>query len=188
MRRLCIYCGSSTGNDPAFSEAARAAGALCAQRRIGVVYGGGSVGLMGIVADAALAAGGEVIGVIPKKLVTLEKEHRGLTQLFEVETMHERKKLMMDHADGFLALPGGYGTLEELFEAVAWLQLGYHCKPVGLLNVAGYYDALITMLESMERGGLLKPEHRRMLLVGADLEELLARMERFNAPDTDKWL
>jgi len=155
---------------------------------MGIVYGGGSVGLMGVVADAALAAGGEVIGVIPKRLVTLEKEHRGLTQLFEVETMHDRKKLMMDHADGFLALPGGYGTLEELFEAVAWLQLGYHQKPVGLLNVAGYYDPLITMLESMEHGGLLKPEHRRLLLVDTGLEPLLARMEAFVAPDTGKWL
>lgn len=188
MRRLCIYCGSRAGILPAYSLAAAAVGELCARRGIGIVYGGGGVGLMGIVADAALAAGGEVIGVIPKKLVTLEKEHRGLTQLFEVETMHERKKLMMDQADGFLALPGGYGTLEELFEAVAWLQLGYHQKPVALLNVAGYYDALITMLESMEGGGLLKPEHRRMLLVGDDLESLLARMEAFVAPIVEKWL
>lgn len=188
MRRLCIYCGSNSGNDPAFRDAAEAVGSLCAARGIGIVYGGGSVGLMGVVADATLAAGGEVIGVIPKKLVTLEKEHRGLTQLFEVETMHDRKKLMMDHADGFLALPGGYGTLEELFEAVAWLQLGYHQKPVGLLNVAGYYDSLVAMMESMERSGLLKPEHRRMLLVDTGLEALLARMESFVAPDTGKWL
>lgn len=161
---------------------------MCAQRGIGIVYGGGSVGLMGVVADAALAAGGEVIGVIPTRLVTLEKEHRGLTQLFEVDTMHERKKLMMDHADGFVALPGGYGTLEELFEAVAWLQLGYHRKPVGLLNVAGYYDPLIRMMESMEGGGLLKPEHRRMLLVDTSLGALLTRMESFVAPDAEKWL
>jgi uncharacterized protein (TIGR00730 family) len=188
MRRLCIYCGSSIGSDPAFRRAAEAAGTLCAKRGIGVVYGGGSVGLMGAVADAALAANGEVIGVIPKKLVTLEKEHRGLTQLFEVETMHERKKLMMDHADGFLALPGGYGTLEELFEAVAWLQLGYHRKPVALLNVAGYYDALITLMDTMKQRGLLKPEHRAMLLVDTDLERLLQRMEAFTAPDAGKWL
>jgi uncharacterized protein (TIGR00730 family) len=188
MRRLCIYCGSSFGSNPAFSAAATAVGRLCAQRGIGIVYGGGSVGLMGAVADAALAAGGEVIGVIPKKLVALEKEHRGLTQLFEVETMHERKQLMMDHADGFLTLPGGYGTLEEMFEAVAWLQLGYHRKPVALLNVAGYYDPLITMLESMERGGLLKPEHRGMLLVDTDLESLLARMAAFAPPNAEKWL
>jgi uncharacterized protein (TIGR00730 family) len=188
MRRLCIYCGSSSGNDPAFRDAAEAAGRLCARRGIGIVYGGGGIGLMGVVADAALAAGGEIIGVIPKRLVTLEKEHRGLTQLFEVETMHDRKKLMMDHADGFLALPGGYGTLEELFEAVAWLQLGYHQKPVGLLNVAGYYDSLITLMESMEHGGLLKAEHRKLLLVDNDLEVLLARMEGFVAPDTGKWL
>ena len=188
MRRLCIYCGSSSGINPAYRDAADAVGKLCAQRGIGIVYGGGGVGLMGTVADAALAAGGEVIGVIPKKLVILEKEHRGLTQLFEVETMHERKMLMMDHADGFLALPGGYGTLEELFEAVAWLQLGYHQKPVALLNVAGYYDSLITMMESMERGGLLRPEHRQMLLVDTDLETLVSRMESFVTPDTGKWL
>lgn len=188
MRRLCIYCGSNAGGNPAYRAAAEAVGRCCAQRGMGIVYGGGSVGLMGVVADAALAAGGEVIGVIPKRLVTLEKEHRGLTQLFEVETMHDRKKLMMDHADGFLALPGGYGTLEELFEAVAWLQLGYHQKPVGLLNVAGYYDSLIAMLESMERGGLLKHEHRQMLLVDTRLEVLLARMEAFAAPDAGKWL
>lgn len=188
MRRICIYCGSNFGTDPAYRAAAAEVGAYCAKNGITVVYGGGSVGLMGAVADAALAAGGEVIGVIPKKLVTLEKEHRGLTQLFEVETMHERKKLMMDHSDGFLALPGGYGTLEELFEAVAWLQLGYHRKPVGLLNVAGYYDPLLLMLESMERGGLLRPEHRSMLLVDTNLETLIERMKNFEAGEVLKWL
>ncbi len=186
MRHICIYCGSSSGNNPAFHDAAESVGNLCAQRGIGIVYGGGSVGLMGMVADAALAGGGEVIGVIPKNLVTLEKEHRGLTQLFEVETMHERKKLMMDHADGFLALPGGYGTLEELFEAMAWLQLGYHQKPVALLNVDGYYDALITLMESMEQSGLLKPQHHKMLLVDTDLKKLVARMESFVAPNAEK--
>lgn len=187
MRRLCIYCGSSSGNRSAFREAAESVGKLCARRGIGIVYGGGSVGLMGIMAGAALAAGGEVIGVIPRKLVTLEKEHRGLTQLFEVETMHERKKLMMDHADGFLALPGGYGTLEELFEAVAWLQLGYHQKPVAVLNVAGYFDALITLMDSMEQSGLLKPQHHKLLLMDTDLDVLLLKMQSFVPPDTNKW-
>ncbi len=147
MRRVCVYCGSSFGIDPRFHAAAEALGAACVKRGLGVVYGGGSVGLMGAVADAALEAGGEVIGVIPRKLIDLEKEHRGLTQLIEVETMHERKRHMIELADAFVALPGGYGTLEELFEALAWLQLGYHSKPVGLINVAGYYDDMLTFLQ-----------------------------------------
>ena len=154
MRRVCVYCGSSFGNDERFREAAKTVGTLCAQRGLGVVYGGGSVGLMGVVADAALAAGGEVIGVIPTKLITLEKEHRGLTKLIETETMHERKRIMMEHSDAFIALPGGYGTLEELFEVLAWLQLGYHAKPVCIVNIAGYYDGLLTFLDHMEANAL----------------------------------
>jgi uncharacterized protein (TIGR00730 family) len=188
MRRICIYCGSNFGSNPAFRDAAERIGKTLATRGIGVVYGGGSVGLMGVVADSALAAGGEVIGVIPRKLMELEKGHHGLTQMFQVETMHERKKLMMDHADGFIALPGGYGTMEELFEAVAWLQLGYHQKPVGLLNVANYFDPLLTMLNTMEQDGLLKPQHRALLLIDDDLDALLAKMEAFTPPDADKWL
>jgi uncharacterized protein (TIGR00730 family) len=183
-----VYCGSNLGTRPEFRNAAERIGTTFARRGIGVVYGGGSIGLMGVVADAALAAGGEVIGVIPCKLVELEKEHRGLTQLIEVATMHERKKLMMDHADGFIALPGGFGTLEELFEAVAWLQLGYHHKPVGLLNIAHYFDPLLVMLDTMEQGGLLKPQHRALLLVDDELEALLAKMESFVAPDAHKSL
>lgn len=188
MRRICIYCGSNLGHDPSFRLAAEAVGRECARRGLGLVYGGGSVGLMGVAADAALAAGGEVIGVIPRRLIELEKEHRGLTRLIEVETMHERKRLMMDHADAFLALPGGYGTLEELFEAVAWLQLGYHRKPVGLLNVAGYYDPLLVMLSGMERGGLLLGAHRELLLVDTRLDTLLERMASFAVPDAGKRL
>src|SRR6186997_2172810 len=165
MQRVCVYCGSNFGSDPAFQAAAAAVGRLLAEQGRGLVYGGGSVGLMGVVADAVLAGGGEVIGVIPRKLVLLEVEHRGLTKLIETDTMHERKRLMMEHADGFLVLPGGYGTLEELFEVIAWLQLGFHKKPVGVLNVSGYYDALLAQLERMEVGALLKPEHRAMMLV-----------------------
>jgi len=173
MQRVCVYCGSNFGSKEAFRESAAAVGTVLAQRGLGLVYGGGSVGLMGVVADAVLAGGGEVIGVIPRKLVDLEKEHRGLTQLIEVETMHERKKLMMDHADAFLVLPGGYGTLEELFEVIAWLQLGFHQKPVCLLNVDGYYDPLLTLMDNMVEGGLLLPEHRALMHVAATAEDAL---------------
>jgi uncharacterized protein (TIGR00730 family) len=188
MHRICVYCGSNFGSDPAFREAAEAVGRLLAAQGRGLVYGGGSVGLMGVVADATLAGGGEVIGVIPRKLVLLEKEHRGLSKLIETDTMHERKRLMMEHADGFLVLPGGYGTLEELFEVIAWLQLGFHKKPVGLLNVAGFYDALLAQLDHMEVAGLLKPEHRAMLLVSNDPGNLLAMMASFEPTDAGKWL
>jgi uncharacterized protein (TIGR00730 family) len=189
MRRVCVYCGSSFGNDPRFRAAAEAVGTLCAKRGLGVVYGGGSVGLMGLVADAALTAGGEVIGVIPRKLITLEKEHRGLSKLIETETMHERKRIMMEHSDAFLALPGGYGTLEELFEAVAWLQLGYHSKPVGLVNIAGYYDEMLSFLRTMVKGGLLKPENLDLLLVSDSVEEMLNQLAAWRAPtDTSEWL
>lgn len=188
MKRVCVYCGSNFGSDPAFRAAAAAVGRLLAAQGRGLVYGGGSVGLMGVVADATLAGGGEVIGVIPRKLVELEKEHRGLTKLIETDTMHERKRLMMEHADGFLVLPGGYGTLEELFEVVAWLQLGFHKKPVGLLNVAGFYDALLVQLDHMAAAGLLKPEHRAMLLVESDAGRLLELMAAFEPVDAGKWL
>jgi uncharacterized protein (TIGR00730 family) len=189
MPRICIYCGSSFGNDPRFREAAEALGTRCAQRGLGVVYGGGSVGLMGTVADAALAAGGEVIGVIPRKLIDLEKEHRGLTQLIEVETMHERKRHMMDLADAFVALPGGYGTLEELFETLAWLQLGYHSKPMGLINVAGYYDGMLNFLDHMEKSALLKPQNRALLLVTDSADHMLDALSAWTPPeDLANWL
>ena len=143
---------------------------------------------MSDVADAALEEGGSVTGVIPRKLVELEKEHRGLTRLIEVETMHERKKIMMDEADGFVALPGGYGTMEELFEVLAWHQLGYHHKPVGLLNVAGFFTPLLSMLDTMEQGGLLKPQHRALLLVDEDYDTLIVKMESFVPSDMHQWL
>lgn len=188
MRRICVYCGSSFGSNPAFREAASDLGRLCARSGIGIVYGGGSIGLMGAVADAALAASGEVIGVIPRKLVELEKEHRGLTQLIEVDTMHDRKRVMMEHADGFITLPGGYGTMEELFEVVAWLQLGFHSKPVGLLNVAAFYDPLLLLLENMVKNELLNPECYSLLIVDTSMDALLERMSAYVAPDASKWL
>lgn len=188
MRRICVYCGSSAGTDPAFREAAASVGRELVRRGMGLVYGGGSVGLMGVVADAVLSGGGEVIGVIPRKLVELEKEHRGLTKLIETDTMHERKRLMMEHADGFLVLPGGYGTLEELFEVIAWLQLGFHQKPVGLLNVSGFYDLMLAHLDHMVKFGLLKEAHHSLLLVNSDLVSLLDSMKAFEPVDAGKWL
>ncbi|MFZ4594984.1 MAG: TIGR00730 family Rossman fold protein [Verrucomicrobiaceae bacterium] len=188
MRRICVYCGSNFGSNPEFRVAAARIGQCLVERGLGLVYGGGSVGLMGVIADAVLAGGGEVIGVIPKKLVALEKEHRGLTKLIETNTMHDRKRLMMEHADGFLVLPGGYGTLEELFEVIAWLQLGFHHKPVGLLNVAGFYDALLDQLSHMKANGLLKPEHHALLLVETDEARLLDRMAAFEPSNAGKWL
>lgn len=178
MQRLCIYCGSSFGKNPAHRDAAEAVGRWCAEHGIGVVYGGGAIGLMGVVADAALAAGGEVIGVIPTLLIEKEKEHRHLTKLIEVATMHERKKIMADYADGFLALPGGIGTLEELIEVLTWRQLGYHHKPIGLLNTGGYFDPLLAFLQHMEDEGYLLREHRESLLVDGAPEALLDRLRR----------
>jgi uncharacterized protein (TIGR00730 family) len=176
VRRLAVYCGSATPADPVYIDAARAVGRGLAERGIGVVYGGGKLGLMGAVADSALAAGGEVIGVIPTALVNAEVAHRGLTELHVVETMHERKARFTDLADGFVNLPGGTGTMDELWEAMSWAQLGYHTDPIGLLNVAGYYDKLIEFWEHMGRVGFVRPQHQDMLIVASTLDDLLARM------------
>jgi len=188
MKRVCVYAGSSPGARPEFTATARALGTLLAQRGYGVVYGGGKVGLMGTLADAALAAGGEVIGVIPHALVAKELGHPGVTQLHAVDTMHERKARMAAESDAFIALPGGIGTLEELFEALTWLQLGFHAKPVGLLNVAGYYDALLTFLGHMETERFIREEHRAMLIVESDPAVLLGKLTAFTRPDVVKWL
>ena len=176
MKRLAVYCGSATPTDPRFTENARDVGRLLAERGIGVVYGGGRLGLMGAVADSALAAGGEVIGVIPRALVDLEVAHRGCTELHVVETMHERKKAFTDLSDGFVTLPGGTGTMDELWEALSWAQIGYHAKPVGLLNVAGFYDGLLTFVATMADAGFLRPHHRDILIASDNLDDLLARM------------
>ncbi|PZU11936.1 TIGR00730 family Rossman fold protein [Sphingomonas sp.] len=176
MKRLAVYCGSATPADPVYVENAREVGRMLAERGIGVVYGGGRLGLMGAVADGALEAGGEVIGVIPKALVTAEVAHRGCTELHVVETMHERKKAFTDLSDGFVTLPGGTGTMDELWEAMSWAQIGYHAKPVGLLNVAGFYDGLLTFVETMAEVGFLRPQHRGILIAADTLDDLLARM------------
>ena len=176
MKRLAIYCGSATPADPVYIQSARAVGRGLAERGIGVVYGGGRLGLMGAVADAALAAGGEVIGVIPQALVDAEVAHRGLTELHVVEGMHQRKAAFTDLSDGFVTIPGGTGTMDELWEALSWAQLGYHAKPVGLLNVAGYYDGLVAFWEKMGDVGFLRPQHRDLLIVADTLAGLLDRM------------
>jgi uncharacterized protein (TIGR00730 family) len=188
INALCLYCGSSPGNDPAFQQAARHFGATLAERQIRLVFGGGSVGLMGVAANACLAAGGEVIGVIPKLLMDKEVGHHGLTELHVVANMHERKAMMTDLADGFVALPGGYGTLDELFEALTWLQLGYHQKPVGLLNVGGFFDHLIAFLDLARDQRFLRALHRDSLNVDADFNRLIDKMAASEAPDAGKWL
>jgi uncharacterized protein (TIGR00730 family) len=188
MKRVCIFCGSSPGSLPEYATAARHCGAVLAKRGLTLVYGGGNVGLMGIVADAALAAGGEVIGVIPRRMVARELAHGGVTSLIAVETMHERKHKMAELSDAFLALPGGIGTMEELFEVFTWLQLGLHHKPVGLLNVARYYDALLEFLTHMRGQRFLKPQHFDTLLVEESVEGLLDRFTRFNHKPVGKWM
>lgn len=184
MKRLAIYCGSATPADPVYVESARSGGRWLAENGIGVVYGGGRLGLMGAVADAALEAGGEVIGVIPQALVDAEVAHRGCTELHVVETMHQRKQAFTDLSDGFVTLPGGTGTMDELWEAMSWAQIGYHAKPIGLLNVAGYYDGLIAFVETMGRVGFLRPQHQGLLIVERDLPALVARMADFEPATT----
>jgi len=188
MKRVCVFCGSSAGTRPVYAEAARAMGRLLAERGIGLVYGGGRVGLMGEVADAVLAAGGEVTGVIPRGLMEREVGHRGLTTLHVTGTMHERKALMVDLSDGFVALPGGYGTLDELCEALTWSQLGIHARPCGVLNVDGYFDALLALFDHAVREGFVREAHRGLVLEASEPAALLDAMGRFQAPTTEKWI
>jgi uncharacterized protein (TIGR00730 family) len=174
MRRLCVFCGSKVGHNPVYAESARRLGAALAGRGVGLVYGAGHVGLMGVLADAALAAGGEVIGVIPRGLVDRELAHRQLTTLHVVNTMHQRKALMADLSDAFVALPGGYGTLDELFEILTWAQLGLHAKPVGMWNVGGFFDPLLEWVEQAVREGFISPQYHGLLRVVGSVEELLS--------------
>jgi uncharacterized protein (TIGR00730 family) len=187
MKSICIYCGASRGVRPEYAELARDVGTLLARQGITLVYGGGNVGLMGVVADATLASGGQVVGVIPRALLEREVSHRGLTELVVVNDMHERKLTMATRADGFIALPGGIGTLEELFETLTWLQLGFHGKPIALLDVAGYFTSLLAFLDNMVGEGFLIAAHRDLLLTATDPEELLVRMTGFVAPNPDHW-
>jgi len=182
MNRICVFCGASAGKDPIYAEAARVLGRTLAERKLELVYGGGSVGLMGQLADAALAAGGRVIGVIPEVLRIRELAHRSLTELQVVGSMHERKARMAELSDGFLALPGGMGTLEELSEVLTWAQLGLHARPVGLLDVAGYYRPLVQFFDQAVSAGFLRPTHRRLLLVGDRPAALLDQLATWRAP------
>jgi hypothetical protein len=188
MRRVCVFCGSSVGQRPLYREAAARLGRLLAERGIEVVFGGGHVGLMGVLADAALAVGGRVIGVIPQALEERELAHRSLSELHVVESMHARKALMADLADGFIALPGGYGTFEELLEVVTWAQLRIHDKPSGLLNVGGFYDPLLAQIERAVVEGFVRQTHQSLLLAATDPEQLLAAMEAYEPVRDAKWL
>ena len=188
LRRVAVFCGSNHGTDPAYAEAAAALGTTLAERGIGLVYGGGAVGLMGVVADAVLAGGGEVVGVIPQLLWDKEVGHRGLTELLIVGSMHERKLAMADRADAFIGLPGGVGTFEELFEAITWTQLGIHQKPVGLLDVAGFYGPLLAFLDDTVDAGFLRAQHRDLILCGTTPDELLARLGAWTPSATGKWM
>lgn len=188
VRSVCVFCGASTGVNPAYREAAIALGQAIAQRGLTLVYGGGAVGLMGIVADAAMAAGGEVIGIIPQSLKDAEVGHSGLTRLEIVDGMHARKARMAELSDAFVALPGGLGTLEELFEVWTWGQLGYHAKPLGLLDVNGFYSKLGSFLDHVVEEGFVRPQHRAMLQLADTPAELLTAMDSYHAPVVPKWV
>jgi len=188
IRALCVFCGSSPGFDPVHGAAAKALGAALGGAGIDLVYGGGRVGLMGMVADAAMAAGSRAIGVIPQALYDLEVGHDGLTELHVVRSMHERKALMADLSDGFIALSGGIGTFEELFEIWTWGQLGDHAKPVSLLNIAGFYDGLTSFLDDVVSAGFLRAAHREMLMVEDEPERLVGRLRDYRAPAIAKWI
>ena len=188
MNAICVFCGSSTGDDPAYAAAARDLAAALAHRKLQLVYGGGSVGLMGILADDVLARGGRVTGVIPQALWDREVGHKGLTDLRIVSNMHERKALMAKLSDGFIAMPGGIGTMEEFFEVWTWAQLGVHAKPCGLLNAGGYFSDLLAFLDHMVTKRLLRPEHRKMVMVEDDADRLLRRFESYQPPAVPKWL
>jgi uncharacterized protein (TIGR00730 family) len=188
LSSVAVYCGSSPGADPAFAAAAAALGRLLAERGIRLVYGGGHVGLMGVVADACLAAGGEVHGVITRALEAKELAHRGLTSLAVVETMHQRKEAMADLVGGFVMLPGGFGTLDEFFEVLTWTQLGIHAKPCGVLDVAGYFAPLRDLLEAATQQRFLRPGHRDLVIMDTDPGRLLDRLDEWQPVVVDKWL
>jgi uncharacterized protein (TIGR00730 family) len=188
VQRLCVFCGSSSGARPLYAEAAAQLGRELAKSKIAVVFGGGRVGLMGILADSVLSAGGQAIGVMPRALVEKEIAHTSLTELHVVESMHQRKALMADLADAFLLLPGGFGSWEEFFEVVTWLQLGIHSKPCAVLNVAGYYDMLLSLTSHALKEGFLRSAHKEMLIVEEDPVRLLGRLEVALIPSETKWV
>jgi uncharacterized protein (TIGR00730 family) len=188
MHRICVFCGSNFGHDARYREAAVELGQSLAAQRHPLVYGGGQVGLMGVIADAVLDAGGEVIGVIPEMLATKELLHTGVTDMRLVPDMHARKALMAELSDAFIALPGGYGTFEETLEVITWAQLGIHRKSIGLLNVLGYYDPLVQLIEGGIQHGFIKPEHRDLVVVADRPAELLERIAKHRPPEVRKWM
>lgn len=188
LSSLCVFCGSNRGSSPAYAEAAEQMGALLAKQKIALVYGGSKLGLMGILADACLSGGGFVTGVIPRELVAKEIAHPRLSELLVVDSMHERKALMADKADAFVAMPGGYGTWEEFCEVLTWSQLGLHRKACGLLNVNGYYDPLLAMSNRALAEGFLRAEHRELMLADEDPGSLVTRLGAFSVPVLDKWI
>jgi uncharacterized protein (TIGR00730 family) len=187
MRRICVYCGSSPGNRPVYAAAAKSLADVLVRHELELVYGGADKGIMGVIADAVLEAGGKVHGVIPQMLMDKEIAHQGLTELHVVASMHARKTMMAALSDGFIAMPGGYGTLEEIIEIVTWGQLHFHDKPCGLLNVDGYFDHLLAYLDHANREGFLRRENRNMILVDEDPVGLVQQFERYTAPHVEKW-
>jgi uncharacterized protein (TIGR00730 family) len=188
MKRICVFCGSSAGSRPAYTAAARATAAALVARRIGLVYGGGNVGLMGVIADAVLEKGGEVIGVIPEALVDRELAHRAVTEMIIVPSMHERKAKMAALSDGFIAMPGGYGTFEEFCEIITWAQLGLHRKPCGILNVEGYYDSLLRLFDQAVTEGFVNSSNRRLVIQDGDPYRLLDLLVSYTPPAMQKWI
>lgn len=188
MKRICVFCGSNNGLNPAFINAAENVGKFLANEKVELVYGGGRVGLMGKIADTVLENGGKVIGIIPETLAEREVAHRGLTELHVVDSMHERKAMMAELSDGFIAMPGGFGTFEEFCEIVTWSQLGFHIKPSGLLNIAGFYDDLIRMFDKATEEKFIRPVHRELVLSSDNIEQLFKLMKEFEPPKLEKWI
>ncbi len=188
MKRITIYCGANVGNDAVFEEQAYLVGKTLAQQNIGVVFGGGKVGLMGAVANGAMQNGGVVIGVIPHFLCTKEIAHDGITEMITVDTMHQRKTLLNELSDAMIALPGGFGTMEELFEMLTWSQLGLHKKPVAVLNINGFYDSLLALIQTMVDKQFLRKEYQQMILSSDNIDDLLEKIKNYKAPQVEKWM
>ena len=188
MNRICVFCGSKTGNSPLFLEAAVQLGRVLAERGLELVYGGASIGLMGAVADSVMAGGGKVVGVIPEAMASKEVAHDGLTEMHVVSSMHERKSMMARLADAFVALPGGFGSFEELLEMITWAQLGIHRKPVGILNVSGYYDPLIQLFEGAIEAGFIKPRNRQLYVIEREADRLLRTLLAHKLPEVKRWI
>jgi uncharacterized protein (TIGR00730 family) len=188
MKRVCVFCGSSNGARFVYADAARLLGRALLRRKIGLVYGGGCVGLMGAIADVVMEGGGEVVGVIPEALVERELAHRAVSELMIVRSMHERKAKMADLSDAFIAMPGGFGTFEEFCEIITWAQLGLHRKPCGILNVEGYYDPLLALFDRAVVEGFIYPENRRLVIQETDSDRLLDSLVNYTAPRTEKWI